>query len=254
MPTGADRGGEAECPGPFGMIILAGGRARRLGGRDKPAMTVGKDTLLGAVVNAGAAAGARPIVVVGPARAGLSPDVGGVRFVRETPPGAGPVPALRRGLAELAPSGLAPSELDPSGVSPSGVGPSESAVPLVAVLAADLPFLRASHLRTLLRAAQDGAGAVLADDGGRPQWLAGCWQAAALRAAAARYHGDSLRGLFAPLRPALVRLAPAEGQPPPWLDCDTPDDLRRARELAGEQAADIIQGELNTHGSSGRPG
>ena len=235
MPAGADRGGGADCPGPFGMIILAGGRARRLGGRDKPAMTVGKDTLLGAVVNAGAAAGARPIVVVGPARVGLSPELSRVRFVREAPPWAGPVPALRRGLAELAPSGAALSE-----PAPSGPGAPEPAVPLVAVLAADLPFLRASHLRALLRAACGGAGAVLADDGGRPQWLAGCWQAAALRAAADRYHGDSLRGLFAPLGPSLVRLAPAGRQPPPWLDCDTPDDLRRARELAGEQAADII--------------
>ncbi|MFY9935156.1 MAG: molybdenum cofactor guanylyltransferase, partial [Streptosporangiaceae bacterium] len=93
------------------------------------------------------------------------------------------------------------------------------------------PFLQAGHLRELRRAAADAdaAGAVLADDGGRPQWLAGCWDTAVLRRALDGYQGDSLHGLLAPLEPVLVQLAPAG--PPPWLDCDTPEDLRRARAL-----------------------
>ena len=48
------------------------------------------------MVAAGTAAGGRQVIVVGPERAGLD----GVSFVSEEPPGAGPVPALRRGLAE----------------------------------------------------------------------------------------------------------------------------------------------------------
>jgi molybdopterin-guanine dinucleotide biosynthesis protein A len=155
-------------------------------------------------VAAGTQAGARRIIVVGPERPGLS----GVRFVREEPPAAGPVPALRRGLAEAGDA------------------------PWVALLAADLPFLRADHIRALLRAAEGHRGAVLADDAGRAQWLAGCWRTVALREAAAGYAGDSLRGLLGPLAPVLVRLAAGPGDPPPWLDCDTPDDLRKARELA----------------------
>ncbi|MBV9095875.1 MAG: NTP transferase domain-containing protein [Streptosporangiaceae bacterium] len=188
------------------MIILAGGRGRRLGGADKPGLVVGGRTLIGAVVAAGAAAGARQVIVVGPARAGFGP---GVRFVTEEPPGGGPVPALRRGLAE-------------------------AAGPWTALLAADLPFLRAGDLGALLRAAQrpGSAGAVLADDAGRPQWLAGCWRTAALRRAADGYAGDSLRGLLAPLAAALVRPERAAGEPPPWLDCDTPEDLRRALSYA----------------------
>jgi molybdopterin-guanine dinucleotide biosynthesis protein A len=128
----------------------------------------------------------------------------GVSFVCEEPPGAGPVPALRRGLAEAIP-------------------------PWVALLAADLPFLRPDDLRTLRRAAAGHHGAVFADDTGRPQWLAGCWRTETLRSAADGYDGISLGGLLGPLGPVLVRLAPVPGLPPPWLDCDTPEDLDRAR-------------------------
>ena len=185
---------------PFGIIVLAGGRGTRLGGRDKPGLVVGGRTLLGAVVAAGTAAGARPVIVVGPERAGLD----GVSFVAEEPPGAGPVPALRRGLAEAAP-------------------------PWMAVLAADLPFLRPGDLTALLGAAAGHHGAVLADDAGRPQWLVGCWRTGTLRRAAAGYHGTSLGGLLGPLVPVLVRRVPVPGEPPSWLDCDTPEDLDRAR-------------------------
>ena len=239
-PAGAERQGTRATTGPFGIIILAGGRATRLGGADKPGLVVGGQTLLAAVVAAGMEAGARRVVVVGPGRPGITDARrgGAIRFVREEPPGSGPVPALRRGLAELAPGrGLA--ELD----GPGGQG--AAGEPWVAVLAADLPFLRAAHLRTLLSAAagRDGAGrdgAVLADDGGRAQWLAGCWRTGALRRAAAGYQGSSLHGLLAPLQPVSVSLAPGPGEPPPWLDCDTEQDLRRARDLAAGAASPAL--------------
>ena len=102
----------------------------------------------------------------------------------------------------------------------------------MAVLAADLPFLRAPHLRALLAAAAGHDGAVLIDDGGRAQWLVGCWRADALRHAAAAYQGSSLHGLLAPLRPVSVAVPAGPGEPPPWLDCDTDQDLRRARDWA----------------------
>jgi molybdenum cofactor guanylyltransferase len=202
---------------PFDAVILAGGRGRRLGGADKPSLVVGGRTLASAVVSA--VAEAAQVIVVGPPRQELRAlRPGGLRFVREEPPGAGPVPALRRGIAEVS-------------------------APWVAVLAADLPFLRAADLRRL-RAAGGGTGrgvprtavrplcgAILVDDGGRPQWLASYWRTADLRAAAGTYQGQSLRGLLAPLRPAAVRPGPDSGAPPPWLDCDTDDDLRGARDL-----------------------
>lgn len=190
----------AASHGPFGIIVLAGGRGTRLGGRDKPGLVVAGRTLIGAVVAAGTVAGARQVIVVGPERAGLD----GVSFVTEEPPGAGPVPALRRGLAE-------------------------ATAPWTAVLAADLPFLRPADVGALRRAADGHHGAVLADDAGRPQWLVGCWRTETLRRAAAGYHGTSLGGLLGPLRPVLVRPASIPGEPPSWLDCDTPEDLERAR-------------------------
>ena len=100
---------------------------------------------------------------------------------------------------------------------------------LVAVLAADLPFLRAAHLHTLLAAAEGRNGAVLIDHEGHPQWLTGCWHPAPLARAAAGYDGFSLRGLMTPLNPAHVLIDPGPGEPPPWLDCDTDADLRQAR-------------------------
>jgi molybdopterin-guanine dinucleotide biosynthesis protein A len=188
-------------------IVLAGGRAARLGGADKPALVVGERSLVASVTAAAAGAGARRVVVVGPARPGLALAAAGLRVVREDPPGSGPVPALRRGLAEVA-------------------------APWVLVLAADLPFIRAGHLGSLLAAAAGAgpaAGAVLADEAGWPQWLAGCWRAGPLRAAIGGYRGGSLRGLLGPLSPVMLRPAPGQPGPPPWLDCDTEDDVRRAR-------------------------
>jgi molybdopterin-guanine dinucleotide biosynthesis protein A len=227
MPGDARDAGDAGDAGapPFDAVILAGGRAMRLGGADKPSLTVGGRTLAAAVVSAVTAAAA--VIVVGPERPGLRAirPADAVRFVREDPPGAGPVAALRRGIAEVS-------------------------APWLALLAADLPFLRPEHLRALLtaaagpgapRAAAPWAGAaggapgaiLVDDDGGRPQWLIGCWRTGALAVALQAYCGRSLRGLLAPLRPVQVTVEHAAGGPPPWLDCDSPEDLRRAREWAG---------------------
>jgi molybdopterin-guanine dinucleotide biosynthesis protein A len=203
--------GRGTAAGDFDAIILAGGRAERLGGVDKPGLEVGGRTLLAAVVSACADAGERRTIVVGPKRDEvLQPGrPQPVRFVREDPPGAGPFAALRRGLAELAGAGEGPGH--------------------VVVLAADLPFLRAAHLRTLLAAANGRNGAVIVDDEGFPQWLTGCWRTPSLARAAASYTGFSLRGLMSPLNPVHVVIEPGPGEPPPWLDCDTDADLHRAR-------------------------
>jgi molybdopterin-guanine dinucleotide biosynthesis protein A len=207
---------------PFAAVILAGGRASRLGGTDKPGQLVGGRTLAAAVVAAAVEAGARRIVLVGPPRpelrtlaAGLP---GGLTTVREEPPGAGPLPALRCGLRQVHDE-------------------------RTAVLAADLPFLRADVLVALLAAAEAGqAGAVLADEAGRPQWLAGCWRTSALRLALRDYAGAALRGLLAPLDPVVLRCDPAAGQPPPWLDCDTPEELALARRLQQQPSLTVCPG------------
>jgi molybdopterin-guanine dinucleotide biosynthesis protein A len=197
----------------FDAVVLAGGRGTRLGGADKPGLVVGQRTLLGSVVWAVTEAGASRVVVVGPQRpASGSPGARGaeqVRYTREDPPGGGPVPALRRGLAEVS-------------------------APDVVLLAADLPFLRPVHVTRLLAALAGPAarGAALLDASGQPQWLASGWPAAVLRTALVGYPDRSLRGVLGPLEPVLLPDETAAGEPPPWLDCDTADDLRVARAWA----------------------
>ncbi|MBO2449925.1 molybdenum cofactor guanylyltransferase [Actinomadura barringtoniae] len=189
----------AEPAASFDAVVLAGGRARRFGGADKPAMPVGGRPLISCVVEA--VSGAEQVVVVGPQRPGLE----NVIVVREDPPGAGPVPALRTGLARVR-------------------------APRLVLLAADLPFITAADVDRLLRAVS-GTGAVMVDDDGREQWLTGAWRTDRLAAALDGYDGASLRGLLAPLAP--VTLASAAGERQPWYDCDTPEELARAERLAG---------------------
>jgi molybdopterin-guanine dinucleotide biosynthesis protein A len=202
-------------------VVLAGGAARRGGGATKPALQVGGRALLSRVLDA--AGHARPRIVVGPPdlAALLPPDV---TLTREDPPGGGPVAALAAGLSNL-----------------SGPDPDSQ----VAVLAGDLPFLsteavdalRAAHSREHVAVAVDRAvtvdGAVLVDDADRPQWLAGVWRLGSLLdglAVLGDPFGRAMRELVGGLRVIPIRLTGLG--PPPWFDCDTAEDLRRAEELA----------------------
>ncbi|MEO3814336.1 molybdenum cofactor guanylyltransferase [Sphaerisporangium sp. B11E5] len=190
--------GTPEAAARYDAVVLAGGAARRFGGADKPGAEVGGRPLIERV--AAAVPGAARLVVVGPARTGLD----GALFVQESPPGGGPVPALRAGLQAVT-------------------------APWIALLAADLPFLRSDHVTRLLCASEAAAGAVLVDDEGREQWLAGVWRTAPLREALRAYEGRSLHGLLSPLGPVCLTPRFEDSAPPPWFDCDTPADLATAR-------------------------
>ncbi len=188
----------------YDAVVLAGGAARRLGGRDKPAELVGGASLLDRVLAAVPDAGRR--VVVGPVR---PVTAAGTAWTREEPPGGGPVAALAAGLVAVS-------------------------APTVVVLAADLPFVSAETVRALLDALQ-GDGALLLDAAGRDQPMVSAWRVAPLRAALAALpttEGASLRRVVGALDVCRLSLFPLPGKPPPWLDCDTEADLRRARELA----------------------
>jgi molybdenum cofactor guanylyltransferase len=186
----------------FDAVVLAGGRARRLGGVDKVALDVGGAPLLDRVVEA--VAGAGRVVVVGPERPTRRPVV----WTSERPAGGGPAAGLAAGLQLVD-------------------------APEVVVVAGDLPFLDAAAVAALWTASAGHDGAVLVDQDGTEQVLAGCWSTAALRAAVRRLgdvDGRSVRAVLEGLRRAHVRL-PAD-RPPAWFDCDTADDLRDARERA----------------------
>lgn len=199
-------------------VVLAGGGARRLGGTDKPSLTVGARTLLDRVLSA--CAGACATVVVGPRRPTYRP----VTWVREDPPGGGPLSALDAGLRE-------------------------AGAPAVLVLSADLPFLRQETVRRLLAAVEEGppggredAGGADAVEGalvndGRDQPLLAAYRTEPLRRELAllRTEYGSLTGL--PLRLLLPelrlrRIDIAVGRRPTSsdaLDCDTWEDVAAAR-------------------------
>lgn len=181
-------------------VVLAGGAARRMGGADKPGLSVGGRTLLERVADAVReyAPEAR-ITVVGPER-----DSPSAHYVREEPPGAGPVPALRAGLGHVR-------------------------SPWFALLAADLPHLAPAHLAALTGAltGENDTGAVFVDATGHRQWLTGVWHTDTVRAALAGYERRSLHGLLDPLGPRVV--VPFDERA--VVDCDTPEDLAGARRV-----------------------
>lgn len=222
----------------YAAVVLAGGAARRMGGVDKPARPVGGRPMLHRVLAAVADADQR--IVVGPS----GPVPGGVRTTREEPPGGGPVAAIAAGLALLDPG-----------------------TTTVALLAADLPLLTAAAATELRRALDTPAAerehdraaererepaaerastlpprgptvalACYVDGDGRRQQLCAVWRLPALRAALDRLaatRGGTLDG--APVRGLLTGVAVREvswsgSGPPPWFDCDTDEDVRRAEE------------------------
>ncbi|MYT14230.1 Molybdopterin-guanine dinucleotide biosynthesis protein A [Streptomyces sp. SceaMP-e96] len=194
-------------------VVLAGGAARRLGGADKPALSVGGRPLLDRVL--AACPDAATTVVVGPVR----PAARAVVHALEDPPGGGPLAALDAGLRH-------------------------TTAPTVLVLSADLPFLTAATVRSLLAATRTAGaagpgegsaprdGAMLQDASGRDQPLVAAYRAEPLRRELARLraaHG-SLAGL--PLRALLAELvlervpdAPSTAS----FDCDTWEDISAAR-------------------------
>ena len=179
----------------YDAVILAGGRARRFGGIDKMLIEIGGEPLLGTAI--AAASGARSAVVVGPERAGFA----GASWVQEDPPHSGPVHALAAGLAL-------------------------GSAPLVAVVAADLPFVTTDVVERLAAAVGDTDGAVAVDGSARDQYLLAVYRRRALEAAI----GGLASSIGAPLRTTvqslrLVRLREDSAS----NDCDTPDDVSAAR-------------------------
>jgi len=183
----------------IGAIVLAGGTATRLGGTDKLAVAVGGRPVLDRVL--GALAGDCPAVVVGPPRATSRP----VHFVREQPPGGGPVAGLAAGLA------AADTEL-------------------IYLLAGDLPFVTPTALAALAAALSSYDGVMAIDDAGRAQPLLSVWRTDALRRAVpAEPAGAPLLRTLAGLEVASL---PMTEHPPPWWDCDTPAAFEQAKEWA----------------------
>ncbi|WP_203699061.1 molybdenum cofactor guanylyltransferase [Catellatospora coxensis] len=182
-------------------MVLAGGAARRMGGVAKPLLPVGGVPMLRRVL--GAVAEAQALVVVGPPELAAELPPAAV-LTREDPPGGGPVAAIAAGAARL----------------PAGTD-------RVLVVAADLPFLTRDAVAALL--AVDVDVVMFTDADGRRQHLCAAWRLGTLHAELpANPHGAPMRALLADVD--VVELPWAGEGPPPWYDCDTPDELRAAND------------------------
>ncbi|MBT2502856.1 molybdenum cofactor guanylyltransferase [Curtobacterium sp. ISL-83] len=177
-------------------ILLAGGRATRLGGIDKTALVRRGTTLLGHAL--AAASAAERIVVVG-ARSHDELPVHVVR-AREDPPFAGPVAALGAAFAALDTGATFTLVLACDLVTPEDA---------TARLLTTAPATAAQETAAQTTAAQATAprdGLIAVDDDGRRQPLLALYRSAALREAVQRLRdesgslaGQSMRRLLAPL-------------------------------------------------------
>jgi molybdopterin-guanine dinucleotide biosynthesis protein A len=197
-------------------VILAGGRAERLGGASKPDLVVGGQRLLTTAIDAARSAGCTRIVVVGPP----SLEAPGCIVVREDPPFGGPVAGLAAGLAALA-SDAAADAAPPKATSDADA----------LVLACDMPDAPEAVARLIAaRATADGGGAdgvCLVDASGREQWLAAVYSRRALARAfdeLGGVDGAAMRRLAA----SLDLIAVADGGTA--YDIDTWGDLARSNE------------------------
>lgn len=192
----------------LGAVVLAGGRARRLGGVEKADLELGGVRLVDRVAAAARAVGAERVVVVGPDRAASA----GAVLVREDPPFSGPLAAVAAAL------------------------PSVDAE-WTLLLSCDLvhPKLVCRRLERARRSAgpdadADAGGFVLRDGDGRAQWLSGVHRTAVLRAGIAALGGEVVD------RP-LKRVFPEEGlryvDAPTWetADIDSVEDLDAAQRV-----------------------
>ena len=193
-------------------VLLAGGRARRMGGGDKALATLGGETILARVV-----ASARPQVRALALNANGDPE----RFAEYGLPViadviadyAGPLAGVLTGLewaAEHAPD-----------------------CPWVASFATDAPFVPTDLVARLLAAvARDGAEMACAASGGRAHPVFGLWPVAL---AGELHHALAVEGMRKiDAWTARYRLAVAEfGCDPvdPFFNLNRPEDLARAETL-----------------------
>lgn len=189
----------------FAAVVLAGGRATRLGGFDKASVEIDGRTLLEHALDA--VIDASEVVVVGH----QVPTDRPVTFVVEEPRHGGPAAGLLTGRGSLL-----------------------RRFPTIAVLAVDMPFVAASTFRRLHEAAVGHEGAALVGDDGRRQ-LALVLETARLDEVAPDLegrHGLAMRALLEPLDLVDVPAVGREAR-----DIDSWSDLRDA---ASPEAPDLL--------------
>ncbi|MEJ7689653.1 MAG: NTP transferase domain-containing protein [Nocardioidaceae bacterium] len=189
----------------YDAVVVAGGRATRLGGVDKGELEVGGRSLLSRALHAVAAA--HHTMVVG----GDRPLPAHVVSTSETPVGGGPAAALAAGLRYVD-------------------------VDIVVALACDMPFLTQQDVCRLVLAVSDHTqadGVLLVDDAGRRQPLAAAYRTTALRAAFDALGEPDGASMWALTNRLTLIEATADSET--TLDCDTWADVARSRDILEER-------------------
>lgn len=194
-----------------GAIVLCGGGSQRMG-RDKANLAFGDRTLLGRVVQVvERSVPAERIVCVAAAGQCLPPLDRRIRVLRDRVRDAGPVPAVRAGLAELR-------------------GECDAAL----AVACDTPLLRETVVETLFAAATDSlAVAVTLEDRGL-QPLPAVYPTDPRVYAHQASQPHSLRGLLGCAKTRLLTQAEMEELDPrllSFLNCNDPESLRLALQM-----------------------
>lgn len=242
-------------------IVLAGGRATRLGGLaaatgGKAAVTLGGRTFLEAVL-AALESHVERIVVVAPhataAAATRAPTSvpRRIEMIHDTVPDGGPLAALADALRHVTAARIAPAGIRPDGAEAGPAVPG-TALPDAVVVSCDVPLLRPAVVGLLLeRLRATAARWVVPEVLGHPQVLVSALRADLLpvieaHLAAGRRDVRGLLDLVAAADPrALCRLdAAALSAVDPGLesfrDVDTPEDLAAIeRRLAGGHDDDV---------------
>lgn len=184
----------------WSAIILAGGKSARMPGSDKLSEQLGDGSVFDAAISS--VPPQAQLIAVGPQR----PTARAVTWTREVPPGGGPAVALAAAATIISPGS-----------------------DIVVTLAADTPFAGSAILRLITAVDKSAAEvAVAVDPGGKQQYLLAAWRASALRdRLRAVSPGTSMRMLFAGANTVTVLVTALES-----LDCDTADDLEKARTAA----------------------
>ncbi|MFD6662766.1 molybdenum cofactor guanylyltransferase [Micromonospora chalcea] len=254
----------------YAAVVLAGGAARRMGGVDKPGRPVGGRPMLHRVLAAVADAdqrivvgpsgplpdgvrttreeppGGGPVAATAAGLALLDPATTTVALLAADLPllTAAAVTELRRALdapATEQPHDLATEQPHAPGDGQSHAPPAGQP-PAPAAEREHDPAAEREHDPAAERESAltpDGSTVALTcyvDADGRRQQLCAVWRLPALRAALDRLaatRGGTLDG--APVRGLLTGVAVREvswsgSGPPPWFDCDTDEDVRRAEE------------------------
>lgn len=188
--------GSALAPEPWTALILAGGRATRLGGIAKSEVTINGTSLLETLLASLPAD--VPVIVAGPKTSTARP----VMFRTEDQPFGGPVSGIAAALPAVA-------------------------TPIVVILAVDMP--RAGELAsTLAEACVEGTDAVIPIDlDDRPQPLSAAYRTSALHRELAL--STSVNRAMRDVVNNLVVTHLKVEHPDLLDDIDTVDDLRRAR-------------------------